>query len=669
MQSHKQKSSLLPLASLPTVLLGTALGGCTGSGDDSGVVFQSHNTKVSVAQDTTVELGERWLLFLADEFTTGAAGTNYNAANGDGDVTDSIAVVVDMVSQKETNLRVAAEELSVLGSGTGARLFLVVIEADDSKDWSGDTFTDDVVLLTCPASTASNAALTYVATLDGGGSPQMLEAGGRLYFVEDPSATTALAVGETAINYVTLGQPTAPVRVLHAYAPDLEAMEEPDLLAVDEDLIFFTLDENVESATIGGAAGVDLNADLDTTDLFVLGLLDGTDPAALARNVERAVVSDSGPVRALKKAANDWLVAFLVNEAAQGAVNLNAPTSPDLPGGWKPTQCTTDDADTLDDVLGYLQYALWAANPVTNPPKNTGLVGTDRVLAVDAGAKFFVATISNEAAAECNLNGDADVAPFPDEVFRWAPVGAGTAFFTSASGLFALEDVPGGTEGATDMPPRFLVVVNEAEDDRDHNGQVMGNSGFKTQELVAWINPGAASPTWQFDHSASLGIQAAGTDWMAEREQRDRLLVTFQESLIGVSINGGGDSDTLDSAPSFAFFDSTGDLDFPGPPIAIDSGNAGIVIAGQVALYRVDEAEDNRDWNGDTLKNDFVLFRTTVATLQNSNFLGTLSNLPRPAAESSSVGSAYLSDEAMAGADLNGDNQVGGLVLRWFRLP
>jgi hypothetical protein len=65
----------------------------------------------------------------------------------------------------------------------------------------------------------------------------------------------------------------------------------------------------------------------------------------------------------------------------------------------------------------------------------------------------------------------------------------------------------------------------------------------------------------------------------------------FEESVFGGPINAR-DSDTNDSIPVFARFDLSdpNDFDFPGPAIAVDADNAGMVIANGTGFYRVEEA-------------------------------------------------------------------------------
>ena len=679
MQRSPQASSFPFPATLGAALLAAALGAACTEGGSDGIIFESRNTTVSAASTSLVRVSERWLLFQADENTTGDGGS---FLNDDDDKLDLVAFVVDMASRKETNLRLAVDDFAILGTGTVAQLFAVVSEAQDGQDWDGDQVEDDVVLLRVPAGSAGVAKPALVATL-AGPDARLVVSGQRLYFVEDESAGADLLAGESAINVIELdgqSQVVGPERVLHAIADPVsgdllvDVLAEPDLVGADGGLLFFTMDETIEVPAGGSEPGVNLNGglvkleDTDLLDEHVLGVLDTTDPAGLALGLSLCVASDSVPVRAIDTGttqAPDKLVAFLVSEAGQGEINLNVTGAPDLPGGWSPTQCTTPDADTTDTVLFSLEWEAWLSDP-TARARNTGLAGKDRVLALENGSKRFVATLSSEVDAGCDLNGDTDS---EDKVFRYAPVGSGTAFVTSAQALLAIEDVAGGVQGVTDLSERFVAVISEADNQEDFD-----DDGDTDHDLVAWLNPGAVTNStaapWVFDHSPNPGIQAAGCDWMAERPQRDRLDLTYQEAVHGAPINTGGDSDELDSIPSFARFDPIDDLDFPGPPVAGRAKNAGIALTdNDIGLYRVDENADSRDWNGDGDKEDMVLFRTTVSTLQNSNFLGVLNDLPRPAAEvGGKNGAAYLADEAMAGADFNADGDKEDLVVRWFRI-
>src|SRR5262245_22903843 len=82
---------------------------CTEQGDQT-FLFRAVSTRQSVTGTTPIVVHERWLTYLADELTTGAGGSDFNA---DGDQIDQIAVLVNMVSERETRLNVAAQELAV----------------------------------------------------------------------------------------------------------------------------------------------------------------------------------------------------------------------------------------------------------------------------------------------------------------------------------------------------------------------------------------------------------------------------------------------------------------------------------------------------------------------------------------------------------------------------
>jgi hypothetical protein len=641
---------------LPGLGAGLALlaASCGSDGGGGGIIFQSRSTKQGVAQQAPIVISERWLAYLADEASTGAGGSDFNA---DGDVLDQIAVLVNMASQGETVLDVAADELVMLGG----QLFLVTNEAEDQKDWDLDGTPDDLVLLHVPMQTATPATVAYVATLNPAGVVHALATNGRLYFVDVPAAP--LVAPDTALAYVTAAAPTTIERV--ANADGANTLEAPRLHAEDDGLLFVTLDENVEAR--------DLNADTDMTDAFVLGVLDATDAAAMVMSTGLAVRDAIAPVEALSTNPNDWLVGFLVDEAAQGGVSLNSwGLFGGMGGTWNPTQCAIEDADTTDEVLHYLNYQLFLSNPMANDAlENTGIAGADRVLVVrtQTGGDY-VATITPED-ANCDLNQDGD---FMDRVFRWTRAQFPVLPFNNEMQLRAVADVAGGTHGVSDLNRRFVIVVSEADENTDLDGDAM-----LTHDLVAWLNPAlGAGATWTFDHNGTATNGFVGTAWMADRDERDRLLVAFQEAVAKLQVNPGGDADMLDSAPTAARFDPTNanDLDFPGPMVAVDMDNAGITIENGLLFYRVSELEDNRDWNGDGMKNDFVLFRTTVATLQNSSLLASLNGIARPAvASGGNVGVAYVADETMGvkqngteGVDFNGDGDTNDFVVRWLRI-
>lgn len=653
-----RSSSLSKLAPVAFVLLSA----CADQGEDTTLFFDAISTKQAVTASAVIDVQERWLTYLGSELETGAGGTDYNV---DGDFNDQIAFLINMVARSTVGLQTAAKD-AVLISG---HLFLVVSEAEDEVDWNNDgdglTMTwDDLVLLHVACAGASNANLGYVATLDSafaGGSTarRMLAADARLYFIDDP--TSLAGANDTTLNYVTPAAPMTPVRVLNADGANTLM---PSLLALEEDLLFLTLDENLE--------GRNLNGDGDTTDAFVLALVDANVATPLVREVGLAMRDANVPVRALKRAASDWVVGYLVDEQAQGGLSRNAwLTDPTLPDSLLPGHCVGSaiDVDGTDQVLGYLEYATWVGGSV-NQPVNTGLAGHRRVLATKNGSAYFVATICPEPGeGNCNLNSLNDDDDFLDDVLRWirveTPLG-NSGIYGDADGLVALADVAGGTRGATDLAGRWIAVVDEDADNRNHDGAVAEN------DVIGWIDPtDGNSALFTFDHGTGTGLQPAGTAWMGERETRDRALIAFQESVANLNLNSS-DTDKLDSAPSFARFDPTDldDLDFPGPGIGVAADNAGMVIQNGFGFYRVDENADNRNWNGDGDKNDFVLFRSELANLGNTNFVSTLSDLDRPAvvSDSGNIGAAFISLESSINVDFNSDGDTNDFVLRWMRI-
>ena len=270
------------------------------------------------------------------------------------------------------------------------------------------------------------------------------------------------------------------------------------------------------------------------------------------------------------------------------------------------------------------------------------------------------------------MNGDTDAT---DNVFRWTQIVANTLPIlplNTPANIHALFDVPGGTHGVAELGNLFVIEVSENADNLDINGDTL-----KTFNLIGWLSPSTTAQAWDFTHG-SANNTFVGASWMAEQRDRAQLDVAFEERVGGVSINNvppsnPGDSDTLDSVPTFASFGgSPAHMVFPGVAIAVQANNAGILVARGTGFYRVDEAADNRDWNGDTDKSDFVLWRTSLSQ-GTSAFMATLNSLNRPAIEfnvdEQPFGAAFLTDETMQGAggtDINGDG-TKHLIVQYFK--
>jgi hypothetical protein len=634
--------------------------GCSAGGGGPSA-FQIRRTHVAVAATTPIAISGTHLAFLADEATTGPGGTDMN---GDGDATDSIAFVVDMSSAVETNLGVAATAVA----WAGGELYLTVDESLDGRDWNGDADTDDLVLL--HVSTAHpERTPDFVDVLSPTGATKMVGVGTRLYY---SSALVPANPFDSNLFVLTSSAPTTPSMV-----PTLDAAGplSPKLLAKDEGLLFLTLDETAE--------GRDLNGDADALDRSVLALLDGTAGGETIRSTGLALPATS-PLRARKKAAHDWDVGFLVSENDQGATNLNDPAlfSP----GWQPSQCTgSEDTDARDSVLFFLGFAAWSSDPLANPPVNTGLVGS-RKIAIAGG---YIATITpehdaadpNGSEGDCDLNGDGDLL---DHVVRWVRMDTTVLPLTNAADLHALTDVPGGTHGLAELGSRFVIEVSESGDDLDIN-----LDGLKTFDYLGWLLPtgnGSSSTPWVFTHGQTH-LTTFGGSWMAETPDRSRLAVAMQEASYGslgsagANLNAhdpplpGEDLDQLDSVPVFAQFTGTVPfLDLPGATVAVKKLDAGIAIAGDLAFYRVSEAEDSRDWNDDGLETGYILFRTSLGR-GISAASGPMNSVPgRPAVEFDTEdpnprGAAFLADEhyqGSPGTDFDGDGDKTDLVVTYF---
>ena len=636
--------------SLHLLVLACALAaGCTsGDDDDGGNAFKVRATPWAVGGNTKIVISGSQIAWIADEATTGAGGTDLN---GDGDMTDGAVAYVNAASLTNLDVAVAATDLAWVGN----ELYMAVSEAADGRDWNADTDMTDTVLVHWSSVTAM---ATFVDELSATSVVRLVAHGSQLLY---PTADAVAGANASSLRTLDAADPLVPVDVM---TTDAVGPLRPSILKLEEGLVFLGLSEVTEAR--------DLNGDTDMTDTLVLALLDLRTAAAPLINVGLALAGTTAPLRAKLVAAADWQVGFLVDEADQGNTNLNDPAL--FAPTWQATQCIGfADSDTDDHVLHYLFFAAWAADAVANPPRNTGLVGADRI----AIANGFIATITPESSSNgtlgegtCDLNTDGDR---NDRVVRWTQMVATPADpilpFNAAANIHALDDVAGGTRGLAELQERFIIVVDEAQDGLDINGDTL-----MTFDLVGWLLPAAAPAAWQFVHSGSF----VGASWMGETRDRSRLGLALQESVAGTSLNQGtsgapGDADLLDSIPTFPVFTTATTLAFPGILIAVDPAQPGIVVARGLGFYRVSESADNRDWSLDGQLNDRVMFRSSF-TQGTTNINGISAALNRPAIEvdfeaATPVVAAFLTDEAMqtpTGFDINGDGDKMDLVLQYF---
>lgn len=622
----------------------------SGSGDDDSDAFRVRPTQWAVAGNTKVVISGDNIAFVADELSTGAGGTDLN---GDTVPDDGVVVFVDADSGAQLNVGVVAQDFMWIGN----ELYLVVSEMLDSRDWNLDTLQDDIVLLHWSRAVPM---LTFVDELDPLSSKKAVAFGARLVYatadaVTDPNTSTLRTIDATA---------PVPLRVT---TTDAGGALHPSIVAQEAGLVFVAFNEAVEARV--------LNADSDSSDNFVLGLLDLRTAAAPLRNVGLGLPSATSPIRARHITGADWQVGFLVSESAQGMF-LNDPA--DFSPMWQATQCIGfADTDMNDTILHYLRFAAWVTDPIVNPVRNTGLVGIDKI----SIANGFIATICPENAAggtlgegTCDLNQDGDRL---DRVVRWTQMVAGTAAIlppNSALNIHALDDTVGGTRGLAELQERFVIVVDEAADDLDIN-----MDGLMAFDLVGWLVPGNTSTPWQFMHSGSF----VGATYVAETRDRQRLSLALPEVVGGISLNDGtssnpGDNDLLDSVPTFPMFNSSGVMRFPGVGIALNISlpgtvNPGMVIARGLGYYRVSETFDSRDWSDDGDTGDQVTFRSSLSQGL-SNLNGISSTINRPVIEfdpesGSPSCAALLTDEQLQGSggtDINDDGDDMDIVLQFF---
>jgi hypothetical protein len=641
-----------PLALAFSSLLAVGCSSGTGGGGVN-TAFKLKNTSHGVAASTPLLADGNLLAYLASEASSGATDLN-----GDGDMIDPVAVRVHTITNKVDVLGVATQSMVFLNR----TLFLVVSEAADGTDWTGDADTVDRVLLYVESDATTP---TFLAELDGSVTTAMALVGDRLLFVGSTAPVAQLSTNLFSTAVATKGAaPDTPIAVTSTINDANSDGISFSIWTVVDDMAFLTMDETVDG---------ELNGDSDALDTAVLALIDAGDISAQVASTALAV-DLTGDVDALA-GGNDWMVAFLVDEADQGT-NLNDPTLFDA--SWQPGNCSgVADADMTDNVLHWLLYSdfLTNANVV-----NTGLVGslgaTEYVYVHKNDYVGVVSLESDEGSGSgCDLNGDGD---FADRIFRWVDASNPSAPalpVTNENKLLAVADnVPGSggdsTGGVLTLGPLWIMLVDEAADGRSYDG----DSGTDNL-LVGAHNPNNVGQNWNFNHG-STNPGPVSVSWMSEDPRDpDRFLAGMTEDVVNIDLNNDGDK--ADSVPTFPVRLSGDVLKFPGFGIAVDANDAGVVVAGGIGFYRVSEfEEDSTDLNGDGDTNDFLLQRIGLTTNDLPTFMGTLNSLSGPAIAVKSEGdvsfAALLFEESLVGpggSDLNNDGDANDLVVRYFRMP
>ena len=613
------------------------------SGDDDDDSFDVHTASASYAPASDVVVGGRWAVYFADELFTGAAGTDFNS---DGDTDDQCAFAVRLSKSGDTSLGVAALAAAIVND----EIYLVVDETEDDVDWDGQNGIGDLVLLHW---SMDAGVLTWVDTLAAAMRtlpPVVVE--DRVFYA---AAADPTGPDGTTLRAVDDALPTTPVEVLNM-AGGGTLFCTP--LGERDGLLFLACDETEDA--------VDLNGDADTNDEYVLALYGARDTATRVKVTGVALADEDAPFEADPIGSDDYLVAFLVSEDAQDA-NLN--DQADFTQPLVPNSCAgTPDTDQEDQVLFFLHFQDFLAG--TEMPISTGLAGVDRVIAVED----FVATLSPEDDATCDLNDDGDT---NDVVARWVEASTPVTPPRDSTQLHAVAtSLPGGAHGIAGLSDRFVIVVDEAADDRNLDGSALDH------DVVGQLDPtDGFSALWTFEHESSSnpshgtgipGRPFAGASWMAPDEEVGRLGIGFQEAVPNTDLNDDGpcllgqkDRDAIDTLPVWADFE--GDvLDFDGLGFALVADNCGIVIARNWAFFRVSESADATDYNGDGDMNDTILGRNPTGTCD--PVLMSVSNTEDgPAiATDGDRGGAFLASEFLAGRDLNGDGDTNDLVVRYF---
>lgn len=630
--------------------------GCSDDEDEDSDVFVVRSTGQAAASGSTPLLGDGpWLAYLRSEAAQGSGGTDFN---GDGDFSDSIAVRVNTATQSIESLDVAAEELFF----ARRTLFLAVDESDDGRDWNGDGVLDDRVLLHL---TPNATTPTFIDELDGSAAMPAISIGGTVTYAVAEAPTVDMETNLRTVTVPSSGAvPSVPAMIFSTNDPTMDGISFA-LRGNDDDIIFVSSDETIEG---------DLNNDLDATDTTIFGVIDAgaAQPEAVCSCL--AIAPNSTPTAVPLDAGQDFLVAFLVDESAEGE-NLNALDNFDM--AWQPPACASvPDTDQDDFVLHWFQLTDLAMGTV---PVNTGLVGEADGTAYALRSEF-VGVVSEEASeGGCDLNGDGDSI---DSIFRWVdasnPAAEPLPVVTSSQLLAVNTTIPGGSGGVIRLTDTWVLSVDEEADGRDYD-----NDPAVDRNVIGAHNPSSPTEPWNFVHGNSATPRPVGLTWMTEDpESSSRFFGAFAEEFGGIGNAGNGDingdGDGSDSLPTVVRVFEADVLTFLGDatlPRATSRTNSGLTVEENVAFHRVSEADQgNGDFNGDGDSNDLVLQRFSLTSPRSFNptTVGTSGSGAGPAVATGSGDAefaAFLTEEFQAGIDFNNDGDLSDFVVRYLRLP
>ncbi|MEM8709564.1 MAG: hypothetical protein AAGG01_01315 [Planctomycetota bacterium] len=642
---RRRRCGAIALAALALIAAGCA----DDEEEEDDDAFVVRNTRHAAASGGTPLLGDGpWLAYLLSEAGQGATGNDFNE---DGDTLDSIAVRVNTNTRVREVLDVAAEKLLI----ARRTLFMVVDEAADDTDWNGDMDSVDRVLL---YQTPTSSSPVFLDTLDDDDLEVAVAVGGTVTYTVALAPTVDM---ETNLRQVTVpstgAAPDSPVMVMAPNDPTMDGVSFT-ITGSDRDILFLTSDETVDG---------DLNGDSDATDTTIFGVLDAgaSSPEAICSCLPISPASQ--PTAVPVTGGGEWLIAFLVDEAAQGA-NLNDPAL--FSGAWQPANCSgVPDADTADHVLHWFQLTDLAMGTAT---VNTGLVGAATGTAYALRSRY-VGVVSPEASeGGCDLNGDSDAS---DLIFRWVDAstpGSPPLPVTSPARLLAVNTtIPGGSGGVVRLADTWVLSVDEAADGRDHDGE----PGVD-RNVIAAHTASSSGQAWNFMHGTT-SPRPVGASWMAEDpESAGQFFAAFSEAF--GTIGGGdgdlnGDGDATDSVPTIGEVRSGNQLTFPGVATATSRTNPGITVEENIGFHRVSEADQgSTDLNGDGDATDVVIQRFSLVNAFPRVLVATSSSVSGDSVFTG-VGNAefaaFLTEEFLENADFNGDGDTNDFVVRYLRLP
>ncbi len=574
--------------------------------------------------------------------------------SGDGMDGDAVIAKVDALTLALVQGPVTVEKTTVDGgtaqilpthhaSGVVAWTHL---EADDGGDFDGDGLANDRNLAVW-----QQFAMFPQSNLAGGVTTLLGAPGGRAF------ATFAEAgQGPGGTNRNPGGVP-ADVDAIDAILGYVDAGV---ATTTDSGLVFFRFahaggeiaissDDQVVAWLVSEAAhgGADLNGDGDAADNIPFlndfltggGVPGGTASVPIAIGGVTAptfVGRDVDPTATLAAASPGW-IAYVINEASYG-VDVNG-------DGLVGFALAHYDGVTLAEVL------VPPASPGANTPGPAA-----RHLHFSGPRMLFTLQEQFRAEGALGTNNDGD-GGIDNEILCWIDTslgGAGVTIPVNPAGVAGLATLTGialdGGAMREIVPGWFgLDVVEAVNGNIDINGNGLSDTAFLLLDANTPVQPTLYNPQLRTIASSTIPTTGVGDP--------GGVLVRVQEALNGGDLDGDGNgAELLFTYISFAA---------PSTPVFLDAGgDHGAVYGGWIGVTAF-EAQTNADYDGNGLATDHV-FRV-FATDGSVQLEGTLSSpLSVPTSQDGTVW-AYLRNEIAEGRDLNGDGDVGDLILGLFQ--